>query len=169
MYINPGPAVNQRQARAKGGLELPPAHRLAPRHRGRAKLGSERRENGGRGEKGKRREGGATKGGSENVQLHPQNYPARVKRTRSSAYRWRDNVHLDFRPRPMGTLPSILWWNAVDSSSILSSFFFFFWNSLFLAPFSSLLLLLLLRSLLQSDCFSQRETLCVYKAITAPA
>ena len=87
VYINPGPAVNQRQARAKGGLELPPAHRLAPRHRGRAKLGSERRENGGRGEKGKRREGGATEGGSENVQLHPQNYPARVKRTRSSAYR----------------------------------------------------------------------------------
>lgn len=34
---NPGPAVNQRQARAKGGLELPPTRRPAPRHREGAK------------------------------------------------------------------------------------------------------------------------------------
>jgi len=29
---NPGPAVNQRQARAKGGLELPAAHRIPQSH-----------------------------------------------------------------------------------------------------------------------------------------
>lgn len=48
----------------------------------------------------------------------------------------------------------------------------FFAPSLLLPPSSSFVFSVLLpslRSLLQSDCFSQRETLCVYKAITAPA